>query len=104
MRRALATWMLVFLAGAAVAHARDHKHKVKGHRSHGMRAFTHPGPSEAEVRAALEALRGGDGRLCTVAADRLGQGFWDSARRRLARRGRTPPPRGWRAPANGGPR
>src|SRR6516225_7049405 len=80
MRRWMAICLLATLAGAGPVRARGHGH----HDRRGLRTLTHPGPTEAEVRAALEALRSGDARLCTLAVDRLAQGGWDRTRQRLA--------------------
>ena len=80
MRRWVVISALAVWAGAGTVHARSH-----GHRSrHGLHTLGQPGPSEAEVRATLEALRSGDARLCTLAVDHLAQGGWTLTRQRLA--------------------
>ena len=80
MRRWMAICLLAAVAGAGPVRARSHGH----HDHRGLHALNRPGPTEAEVRAALEALRSSDARLCTLAVDRLAQGGWDSGRQRLA--------------------
>ena len=79
MRSLVVVSALAVLAGSGVARARSHGH-------HPQRVHHRPlrvGPSEAELKNALEALRVGDPRLCTLAVDRLSDGGWERGRQRL---------------------